>query len=69
MIRGPGFSVVQAIDADAMITLHVAGIQLVLQYIQDGTSHQGHEPTFFKGLANLLATVSSADAIKMCVTN
>ena len=48
-----------------MVTLHVAGIQQVLQYVQDGTGHKGHEPAFFKGLSNLLATVSSTDAMKM----
>ena len=68
MIRGPGFSVVQAVEPDAMVTLHVAGIQQVLQYIQDGTGNKGYEPAFFKGLSNLLATVSSTDAMKMYVS-
>ncbi|PKI82513.1 hypothetical protein MVES_003333 [Malassezia vespertilionis] len=65
MVRGPGFSVVEAIDADAMVTLHVAGIQQVLQYIIDGTCDQARAVVFFKGLSNLLSTVTPADAIKI----
>lgn len=68
MVRGPGFSVLQAIDSDAMVTLHIAACQMVLSYRQEGTANPNHEPVFFKALANLVSTVSPVDAMKMCVT-
>lgn len=64
MVRGPGFTVIERVDADAMTTLHVSGIQFVLQAVQDGTD-AGVACVFFKGLANLLATVSPGDALKI----
>ena len=69
MVRGPGFSILQAIDADAMVTLHIAACQLVLAYRQERTANQTHEPVFFKALANLVSTVSPVDAMKMYVTS
>ncbi|WFD34362.1 cohesin complex subunit [Malassezia cuniculi] len=64
MIRGPGFSIVKSIDADAMITLHVSGVQFIVQSIQEGMQ-PGVACAFFKGLANILTTLVPGDAIKM----
>lgn len=62
MLRGPGFSVVAAVDAQAMVTLHVAGCQEVLRWLHDGTAHA---PLFFRGLAQLLGTITPADAMQI----
>ena len=64
MVRGPGFTVIERVDADAMTTLHVSGIQFILQAVQDDTD-AGVACVFFKGLANLLSTVTPGDALKI----
>ena len=66
MLRGPGFAVAHAIDADAMRTFHVAGAQQVLAW-HAAPPHKGHVATFFRGLAQLLGTVSPAGAMQMYV--
>ena len=66
MVRGPGFSVMESIDAEALTTLHISGVQHTVQAIQDGMP-VNVACIFFKGLANILATVSPGDAITMCV--
>lgn len=66
MVRGPGFSVVESINAEALTTLHISGVQHTVQVIQDGMP-ANVACVFLKGLANMLATVSPGDAITMCV--
>ena len=68
MIRGPGFSVIQSVDPKAITTLHVAGVQQFISYFHEGTGNKGREPVFFKGMANLLATLLPADAMKIHTT-
>ena len=68
MIRGPGFSVIQSVDPKAITTLHVAGVQQFISYLHEGTGNKGREPVFFKGMANLLATLLPADAMKIHTT-
>ena len=68
LLRGPGFAVAHAIDADAMRTLHVAGAQQVLAW-HAAPPHEGHVATFFRGLAPLLGTVSPAGAMQMYVAS
>ncbi|WFD32942.1 cohesin complex subunit [Malassezia sp. CBS 17886] len=65
LLRGPGFTVLKAIDANAMVTLHVAACQRFLQYLTEDSAREGKAPVFFKGMANLLATVTPADAMKI----
>jgi len=67
MIRGPGFSVVRAIDANAMVTLHVATVQQFVQYVRDG-GHEGHEAKLFKALVHLVGTLHPSDALKIHAT-
>ena len=67
MIRGPGFSVVRAIDANAMVTLHVAAVQQFVQYVRDG-GHEGHEAKLFKALVHLVGTLHPSDALKIHAT-
>ena len=64
MVRGPGFTVVESIDADAMVTLHIASCQQVLLYL-DERENKTHVCVFFKALSNLLSTVTPVDAMKM----
>lgn len=65
MIRGPGFSVVQAVDANAMVTLHVAAVQQVIQYWQAAGDDATPVLVFFKGMAQLLGTMTPVDAMKV----
>ncbi|WFD21141.1 cohesin complex subunit [Malassezia caprae] len=65
MIRGSGFSVVQAVDANAMVTLHVAAVQQVIEYWQAAGEDATPVLVFFKGLAQLLGTMTPADAMKV----
>ncbi|WFC96469.1 cohesin complex subunit [Malassezia brasiliensis] len=64
LLRGPGFAVAHAIDADAMRTLHVAGAQQVLAW-HAAPPHEGHVATFFRGLAAFLGTVSPGGAMQI----
>lgn len=65
MVRGPGFTVLEAIDAQAMVTLHVAAIQHVLQLRSESEAQAALAPVFFKGLAQLLGTLTPVDAIQV----
>ncbi|WFD25032.1 cohesin complex subunit [Malassezia equina] len=65
MIRGSGFSVVQAVDAKAMVTLHVAAVQQVIQYWQAAGDTATSVLVFFKGMAQLLGTLTPVDAMKI----
>ena len=67
MLHGPGFSIVQAIDADPMVTLHVAGTQKVLEYWEDPSNDKRNISVFYKGLMHLLVTVSPKSAMQMYV--
>ncbi|WFD45230.1 cohesin complex subunit [Malassezia psittaci] len=68
MLHGPGFSIVQAIDADPMVTLHVAGTQKVLEYWEDPSNDKRDISVFYKGLMHLLATVSPKSAMQIHAT-
>lgn len=65
LIRGSGFSVVQAVDARAMVTLHVAAIQQVIQYWQEAGDHPTLALVFFKAMTQLLGTMIPVDAMKV----
>ena len=67
VLHGPGFSIVQTIDADPMVTLHVAGTQKVLEYWEDPSSDKKHISVFYKGLMHLLSAVSPKSAMQMYV--
>ncbi|WFD00990.1 cohesin complex subunit [Malassezia yamatoensis] len=68
MLHGPGFSIVQAIDADPIVTLHVAGTQKVLEYWEDPSSDKKKISVFYKGLIHLLVTVSPKSAMQIHAT-
>ena len=67
MLQGPGFSIIEAIDPDAMVTLHVAGTQKVLEDLEDPSCVVAHVLVFYKGLANLLTTLTPKNAMRMYV--
>ncbi|CCV00698.1 unnamed protein product [Malassezia sympodialis ATCC 42132] len=65
MIRGSGFSVVQAVEANAMVTLHVAAMQQIIQNWQAAEEDPTPVLVFFKGMAQLLGTMTPVDAMKV----
>ena len=64
MVRGAGFSVLESVDSEALVTLHVTGLQYVVQLIRDSVA-ANVACVFFKGLANIITTATPGDAISI----